>query len=274
MKEVLAVLVLYKCKLEDSQAFNSLCVSLECAGKILDILVYDNSPVAQYAEKKFCRKNISIDYISDPSNPGVSKAYNTAASLAKEKGKKWLLLLDQDTCFPLNAMEQYKVFIHQQEQIIGAPVLWTGTSCVSPCKFRWGRGKALKNYRIGKNSLKHRSLLNSGLIIPLDLFYKTEGYNEKIALDFSDHYFIKAVEKYAPYFCLLDILCVHDLSAQEFDKNKVHSRFIYYLLGALEYNKEKHDIRLWLTILLRTFKLSFHFHSFIFFQTWWKIFIK
>ena len=41
-----------------------------------------------------------IHYISDPTNPGVSKAYNVGFELARQLNKKWLLLLDQDTVFP------------------------------------------------------------------------------------------------------------------------------------------------------------------------------
>lgn len=270
MKELLGVLVLYKCRLEDSPAFITLEEALVKSGDTLDLLVYDNTPEAQIEEQHTKAENIKIIYVADPHNPGVSKAYNVGADYARKNNKEWLLLMDQDTCFPSDAAGKYKDHIQRRQQVIGAPVLGNGAVCISPCKYRWGRGKALKNYQLGKNSFKSRSLLNSGLLIPLDLFYKAGGYNERIALDFSDHYFIEAVKKINSYFYLLDILCTHALSACEMDKNKVHARFIYYLKGAAEYNRKKSSWGLEVMVVLRTIKLTLRFRSVIFLKTYWK----
>lgn len=48
MQEVLAILVLYNCRLNTSETFLSLDRALQYSSVKLDMLVYDNSPVAQY----------------------------------------------------------------------------------------------------------------------------------------------------------------------------------------------------------------------------------
>ncbi len=268
--DVLAILVLYKCKLKNSETFISLNKALAYSSAKLDMLIYDNSPVPQFISEDSA--NINIEYISDISNGGVSKAYNIGSEIAKKKNKKWLLLLDQDTSLPVNAINIYSDFM-KIGTCIGAPVLLSNDRCVSPCLFKWGRGKALKNYKLGKNEFKNLSLLNSGLLIPLKLFNAAGGYNEKIALDFSDHYFIESIKKITPYFYLLDIDCAHTFSALESDENKIYVRFIYYLKGAVEYNRRNYSSAFGLMVLFRTLKLTLRFRSFIFLQAYWKEFL-
>lgn len=258
MIEVLAILVLYRCKLEESRAFNSLTCSLNKENEKMDMLVYDNSPIPQYNKKTFCKGNINIIYISDVFNSGVSKAYNTGASYARYKGKKWLLLLDQDTFFPLNAILKYREQ-QQSPYMLHVPILKCGKNCVSPCYYLGGYGKALKYYKLGLNSFKRISLLNSGLFISLILFRKVGGYNENIPLDFSDHYFISCVKKYIREFNVLDIQCEHSLSSSEMNMNKVLFRFEFYIKGAKEYSKYNKMLKLF--VLARLVKLTIKFKS-------------
>lgn len=269
MDEVLAVLVLYKCKLEDSSSFRTLNLSLKDFGGKLDVLVYDNSPISLYNESDFYIGNIKVHYISDSLNPGVSKAYNVGADYAYSKGKKWVLLLDQDTCFPINAIAIYADYI-KEGSALGAPILLSNDRCISPCFFRCGRGKALREYEIGMNEFRKISLLNSGLIIPLSLFTVSGGYNEKIALDFSDHYFIERLKKITSRYCLLEIECNHSLSASETDINKILNRFGYYLKGAKEYSNWKFSI----VAFLRTIKLTLKFRDVRFFRKYVKEYLK
>lgn len=266
MDEVLAVLVLYKCNLKDSVTFQSLHASLVNYGGKLDILVYDNSPVAQtisfeeYEEMK-------IKYISDISNSGVSKAYNVASEIAKELNKKWLLLLDQDTHFPIYAIACYAHYI-KQGKYLAAPILLSGRKCISPCYYKWGVGRALQEYKTGINTFKNISLLNSGLIIPMHLYIQSGGYNEKIELDFSDHYFINCIRKITVNFCLLEIKCNHLLSMANANVNQVLYRFDYYLRGAKEYK----DWKISIVAFLRTIKLTCRFLNISFFKKYMKEF--
>ena len=86
--KILCVIVLYKCKLENSKSYQSLLQNNEET-----IFVYDNSPISQEVHGE------NIVYIHDSQNGGLSVAYNKAAQYARCNRFDWLLLLDQDTTF-------------------------------------------------------------------------------------------------------------------------------------------------------------------------------
>lgn len=239
MKEVLAILVLYKCKLEDSETFNSLALSLKRAGETLDILIYDNSPVRQYSQSKFCRGNFYVHYISDTSNPGVSKAYNTGAALAKEKNKKWLLLLDQDTYFSVDYIDLLKEGFNHNVNLIVPSLLNADKKLISPCKFILGRAVGLRKIESGIQSIKQRNFLNSSSCIYLDLFEKAGKYDEQIPLYYSDFDFFLRLSRYTTTYYLLATSCFHDMaSADCSDINKFEYRFRIYCLGALKFGNK------------------------------------
>lgn len=260
LKDIFAVLVLYKCTIEESETFQSLNISLTNINATLDILVYDNSPGASYCNKKFDKGRMKVTYINDTSNSGVSKAYNVGAEIAGGLKKKWLLILDQDTIFPLEAIKKY------QEQTasncpVHAPVLSTGNGYLSPCKYTFGRGRAINSYQVGVNSFRNRSLLNSGLMISLALYNEIGGYNESIPLDFSDHYFVNEIKKRYKYFNVLDVVCKHALSSAETDLNKILIRFKYYLIGAREYIRCNRSFPVLVVSFARTMKLTIRFKT-------------
>jgi GT2 family glycosyltransferase len=94
---ILAVVVLYKCELSQSQTVCSLFQILnENPGlaKQFSLVLYDNSPQPQPLAMP---PVFSTHYVHDPSNPGLATAYNFALARAESEGREWLLLLDQDT---------------------------------------------------------------------------------------------------------------------------------------------------------------------------------
>src|SRR6516225_5991559 len=97
LDDVLSVIVLYKCDLKNSVSFNSILKAAEESKGALRLLLYNNSPEINIDTSTYGQKKINVSLINDDANSGVSKAYNLAHSMAKQGGKKWLLLLDQDT---------------------------------------------------------------------------------------------------------------------------------------------------------------------------------
>ena len=95
------------------------------------------------------------------------------------------------------------------------------------------RGKPLDNIAPGVNKLHQLSLINCGLCIDTNAFKQNGGYNEKLALDFSDHDFIRRFKnKITDEFVLIDLTVRHDLSSRS--KNSLANdlgRFDYYLMG-------------------------------------------
>jgi len=276
-EDLLAVLVLYKLKLSDSMSFISLTTSLKSNNIKVDLLVYDNFPQYNNNEKLTGYPNWNITYYPDENNSGVSKAYNTAASLAIKKNKKWLLLLDQDTNFPVQTINAYidaiKSFGNEK---LFVPVMHTvNGDIISPGYLKFARGfysKKIKrdfyskNVKPGLNNLKDYSTINCGMCIDLVAFNKNKGYNELIKLDFSDHDFIRRFKKDIPNFVVLNLNVEHFLSTitkNSFNSDKV--RFKYYLDGAAFFSQSFIDSFFFnIRLLLRAVKLS-NTHKKIFF---------
>lgn len=267
IEDVLGIIVLYNSTIEDSDTIKSLNLSLEKNDRNLDMFVYDNSRYPKHLESKFIYKRMNIYYINDISNSGVSKAYNSGASYANDLDKKWILLLDQDTKFPENSLNEYLSVknINDSEIKIIVPTLFFENSIYSPSGYYFY--KTIKHKcKTGVNFLSGKTLLNSGLFVNLNFFNLVGGYNENIPLDFSDVSFIERVKKYTNKFYLLTIKCSHNLSSDELDVQIIKERFKYYVQGALYYAQEKNRIKIiiYAWVLLRALKLTIR-HSETFF---------
>lgn len=209
----LIVLVLYQMKVADSPAYQSLSRALEREGKQGQLYVYDNSAIPQPVPYHTLWK---IHYHHDPTNPGVSQAYNRAFQFAKVNGKKWLLLADQDTVFPTDLFSQYSMALKKNpHHALFVPIVRDSFGLVSPLRSVFGRGFRLQNVFSGTYALKKLKFINSGLLIALPVFEKANGYDERFPLDFSDFAFINRVSKISSDFFVVDAPCHHSLSSQE-----------------------------------------------------------
>ena len=254
-ENTLITLVLYHCNLENSDAYKTLIEANK--EKKLHVLIYNNSPEVKIEQP--INTNHQIEIIQDNSNAGVSKAYNCGANKAKELNLPWILIADQDTIFPPDFFEETHLNIkqHPTEKLF-APILTSKNQYLSPCRFKFNRGKIANDVSIGLNDFKNKSLLNSGLLIDVSTYLEIGGYNEKIKLDFSDFYFILKFQKKHTHFVLTNVICEHDLSASETNLEKQLIRFEYYCRGALEYGKSTNQsFQIFILILFRTLLLSF-----------------
>ncbi|MDZ8051109.1 MAG: glycosyltransferase [Aulosira sp. ZfuVER01] len=268
LKEVLAVLVLYKTDINNSDTFKSLSYCLEKKSSKLDILIYDNSPLPMLNPKQLNEQYWHISYIHDETNPGVGKAYNTGYKIAKKMDKKWLLLLDQDTKFETDALIKYYQEVHRNpNSFLFAPILTSDTGeLYSPCKYAFRRGFPLKNIVPGLHSSKNISLLNSGLFISMDIFGKVGGYNEKLKLDFSDFEFIDRYKQINTSFIIINTKCIHGFSAQQDSIEAALIRFGRYCESIEVLAKIHIDASILLFFaFFRACKLSFKFKNFRFF---------
>ena len=105
--ETLVVIVLYKDLLAQSESFKSLSEAIPKSIRI-SLFVFDNSPTRGALPHSDAW---DITYQHEPSNIGVSLAYNEAFKLASQLQKKWLLLADQDTKFPATLFSDYQTGI-------------------------------------------------------------------------------------------------------------------------------------------------------------------
>lgn len=237
--QVLPIVVLYKQRIEESLTFLSLNQNLKEMDIRMDVFVYDNSPEKQYSQQLFEWENFNITYLHDQNNSGLSKAYNTGADKAKALGKKWVLLLDQDTTFPEEFLlvNEHSVIQHPDVSLF-APILKLKNEVLfSPCIAKHKRGYPPKDLSPGIHSLWHYSPVNSGMLISLDLFTSVGGYNEKVKIDFCDFQFLEKVRKINDQFYIMDTIALQDYSNFEYSAAKQKMRFTQYLEDA--YNCEK-----------------------------------
>jgi len=200
--DILIIVVLYRKKADESDSIRSILSSLP--HERINLFIYDNSPEYNEKEPLPTKGGCIVSYTSDPGNSGVSRAYNTAAQFALKHNLKWLLLCDQDTVFNRGYFNEVLQAIDKNEAPLMAPFLFSESGLISPCGFIFNYGYHLgKIPSPGRNKLGSRSLLNSGLVISLESFLNTGGYNEKVFLDFSDSEFIKRYKrKYRNYYQL------------------------------------------------------------------------
>jgi glycosyltransferase involved in cell wall biosynthesis len=234
LNSVLAILVCYKQRIEAIETLTSLRRGLNEMSAQIDIVIYDNSPSPMLASDAVLPAEFRPRYIHDRSNPGVSKAYNQGAAVARNEGKKWLLLLDQDTTFPPEAIQQYLAGMREDsEAVMFAPILRAGAKYISPCKFSLGRGHSLSAVSPGALPFKKRSVLNSGMMVQLKAFDAVGGFNENIPLDFSDHDFCRRFGRLFRGVHILNITSLHGFSdAGRVETPSALARFAFFCRGA------------------------------------------
>ena len=94
MKCSLEIIIdLYRCTLEESRAFNSLQEELKSAEIDYELVIFNNDNRQQIIDEKYV-------VVNSEENKKLAYAYNFALKRAVENGRKWLLLLDQDTSVP------------------------------------------------------------------------------------------------------------------------------------------------------------------------------
>lgn len=233
-EQLLAVLVLYNRRLEESETFRSLTSALAHCGAVLDLAVYDNSTHDAGWDGRAEHSSWRIHYIRDASNPGVSAAYLAGARIARQLKKQWLLLLDQDTRFDENALDTYFAAMRAHPDVrLFAPILQAGARTVSPCRYRLFRGRSPRRVEPGLARFGPLSVLNSGMCVDVAAYFAAGAHNPAIPLDFSDHDFVGRFARREPTFVIVNTTARHALSAGEAASvsNRLR-RFDAYCVGA------------------------------------------
>lgn len=264
MNKLLLIVVIYNKSIKDLSILNT---SLLDNKSIFDLYIYDNSKKAQEVSSY---PNFNIYYKHNAANSGVSRAYNEGTKKAKELGKKLILVLDQDTNFTLEDIEKYMLRYNiYGNDFLYAPVICNEnrTKVYSPAYLKnfVGKIQAFNSFQFSTEySLQGKSLINSGLMIPIEIFEKIGGYNEKLKLDFSDIYFIEKYKELNPKIILVDVYLKHSISGDEGeDFAREYSRFRYYCSACKELERTLNTTVLWspfrrlLRLILKYKRLSF-----------------
>lgn len=254
--EILIVIVLYKMRLRESENFISLKNSVSYHSGIVTLYIYDNSPEPQEIEPS---EYFDIIYVHDPTNPGVSKAYNTACHEAEYLNKRWILIFDQDTALPLEAIEMYRKAISEVGPEINliAPKLFGGNKMISPCKYILHRGFPLSSIPTGKFQIKGHSFLNSGLLLKVCSIKKIGFFDENLFY-YSDHDFIFRFAKENKFTEIINLELKHDLSSSvDTNDDQTVNRFAMLARASRYMTKKYHSPFPIFWLIARSFKLYF-----------------
>jgi rhamnosyltransferase len=169
------------------------------------LYIFDNS---DNTEKTF--DNIFGDkvvYIKDGKNEGISIRLNQAASMAINESYSWLLTMDQDSYFPLNAFKNYLICIEKYEDksntaMFGVQFLNEGID-PSKCSFE---------------ILTH--LITSGSILNLNAYTKIGEFDEALFIDKVDHeYCFRAILNNFKIVRANNIFLHHNLGTTNFGRS-------------------------------------------------------
>lgn len=221
--QIAAVIVLYKEQLDETETFSSLLRHLDWP-----LLIYDNSPNPQ--EIKDANRTT---YVHNPSNPGVSTAYNHAMEWARSISASHLLLLDSDSVFPDNAKSVYEGMVSKFSQDLILPSLFSQGKRVSPFYFHGGKTHYGEGISYGALSLGRILAINAGAMLPLDSIEDVK-YNESLPLDWSDVNFFRKLSKKTLKTQHIRLVIQHGLSEHaERSLASAQYRFSLYLSGIL-----------------------------------------
>lgn len=232
IRQTCVVSVFYRKKWQESEIINSLESICLQFGYVPDLLLFDNSP--QINNEKPKSDCLNIQYFENNQNCGVSSSFNKAASIARENGKKWLLITDCDFKIEPGLFKAYyDSLIKYSHCKLFSPILRCNGIMVSPYKKKFHRYSIIKALNPGEYASGKYFIINNGIFCSPDIFLETGGYNPKIGLDFSDDYFMaKYTSKYST-FVVVDYEGKHNLSSfEKHDFQGALRRFKWYCEGA------------------------------------------
>lgn len=249
MKEngkILYVLVICGCTVEQSEAFRTLI--LPSPDEIKHTFVYDNSSIVQTTGYEVAA------YVHDTQNHGLSKAYNEASRFAAAHGYTWLLLLDQDTMFPADALSFYKSAANtvKTDMIVPRHKIDNGLY-LSPTPYSMKTSKLQRQAPTGLVSFRTCCPINSGMLVTVSSFIKAGGYEESVWLDMSDICFIEKYRRYYDsYYVMPEVTCIQSFSGLETQPEKIFRRYCIYLECAR--NFPRRHLRDSLALLITTLR--------------------
>lgn len=216
MTDLLALVVLYRCKLDRSQSISSLA-GFAHSDIRLRVLIWDNSPepCATPAELANLRKGsvVEVDYEHHPDNVPLSRIYNRVIN-SRLADDAYLLLLDQDTALPKNFLAVFRDELAKFPACdLFLPVVRTSDAIVSPARFFFGWGRHWREPMFGLIGARGHVAINSGMIIS-GRYARGDfvGYDERLLFYGTDSDFMLKFAKQRESFVVLPIVLNHDLS--------------------------------------------------------------
>jgi hypothetical protein len=255
LNEIFIVIVLYKSTLEESKTIQTLVDAVE---ERINLMVFDNSPIRQCKNDNFEFKNFNVQYYHDGTNPGLSTAYNSALDECSKLNKKWILLLDQDTTFTKEYIEEIKSLDFNEipdtvVAIIPKVVSLLDERIIAPVKmFLGGICRPVEIVSGVVNT--SISGINSGTLLNVFYLNSIKGFSMKYTLDMLDHWYFRKIFNDGKSFYLLNSDIKQDLSVfGNFEENISFGRY-EQMLNAEVFFIEEEGL---LSLLVFKFRLFF-----------------
>ena len=281
-KQIVAVLVLYKRKPEQSQTINSLAAIFARQPELLEaiqVLIWDNTPLPlDHLDLPF-----PADYMHGQRNVGTSGAYNGAMELAEAQGSPWLLLLDQDTTLTpefLPGMLAYSRRFHDSPDVGSVvPFVYSHGQLVSPRRLRsFNRNHQIPLTFQGLCREKAYAI-NSTALVRVAALREIGGYSEEFWLDLSDVYAFQAMFWKGRYmFVAADLVLQHSLSGMDYDREMTVERYRNFLAAESAfvdlYSSPIERVAQLYRLMVRTFRQSRRYENKAFARLAWEYFLQ
>lgn len=235
MSEYYAVVVLYNKKIQESITVLNL---LQLQEDYLHIIVLDNSTNDYVINNKEYFPSNSLTYHSMGGNVGLSKAYNYALSLLKNKSEDDIVIwFDDDTPVDCNYFSCLKNKVIDKKYDVFAPVIYGQDGVIySPNELGWLKGKYIKSseQRIPQNKF---NAINSCLAVRLKA-YEGYVYDEGLFMDCVDTKLFDDFRKKGLKFCILPIKIYQNFFQRTDNRNvqKYWNRFRIRIKDTLYYS--------------------------------------
>jgi GT2 family glycosyltransferase len=222
MEKMLAVVVLYRMRAEQSPAFVSLRRALAQRGQRrgadadadadadVDVMLCDNTPWEQAAPEGF-----EGVYLRDTANPGLAACFNAALGKAAVDGCSWLMLLDQDTEVTDAYVEEVccAAAAASAEVVALVPKLVERGVICSPAALPvLGVSRAVGIEAVG---VSERRLFpfNSGAVLRVSALRAMGGFPAEFPLDYLDHAMFAELQARGGRVQVLRSALEHELSS-------------------------------------------------------------
>jgi GT2 family glycosyltransferase len=280
--QILAVVVLYKQSLQQSETMQSLTrIYSEDPGlsEFVRVLLWDNSPVPV--------TEVSLPFVLEVGhslqNVGTSGAYNHAMELALSRQCPWLLLLDQDTSVTphfLHAMLGYaEAFLGRPEIATVVPFIFSHGALVSPRRLlSFNRVRQIPINCTGVLREKAYAV-NSATLMRVAALREVGGYSDEFWLDLSDVFVFQRLHRHGKYMYVAgDLQVEHSIASMDFDKEMSPERYRNFLAAESAYvdlflsplERASQMLRL----LIRTARQHRRYENKIFSRIAWQYFLQ
>ena len=227
--KILAILVLYNCKISESKTIASLLKGYSYNSQVFDffkLIIYDNGLNDQ---KVSLTVNFKNEYVHQPENAGVAVAYNFALKEAIAQQYDWILLLDQDSNLPENFITNLFTTcsdIKRNNKVVAIiPKIFYRGHFFSPSKVLYGGVHRPIDYN-------HRGICNfqvttiaSGVLLRTSFIQEIGGFNELYWLDWLDMWIFNSIHASGSKVYVTDSIIEHELSILNLDKFMNENRY-------------------------------------------------